>query len=174
MKAFLSFIAVCAYLMAAMPATGQHIQRPDQLHLDQARAIVADSVFQRLSDKHADELAVWVIEQIHTDASGTTRTQLLSEFQSQFRLIVDDGPTNPFGELDGYDLLQEVALPGTKRYFRLLYMTYHQRTPLVWEFHFYVKPDGDLALTFLHFTGGNPFEYMSTSDMLIERFYSPY
>ena len=125
-------------------------------------------MFARLQAGDADALAEWVVNETYSDGSGSTRIQTLSQFESQFRMMTqEDGP---FGEMDGYDLLQEDALPGTDRYFRLTYMSYHQEVALVWEIHFYVRPDGGLSIPYLQFNGQNPYVYLSTSDMLLPRY----
>ena len=143
-------------------------------HLDRAKEILANQLFARLEAGEADALAEWVTNQTHSEASGSTRMQSLNQFQSQFRMILNGGPGSPFGAMDGYDLIQQTALPGTNRYFRLLYMSYHQGAPLLWEVHFYVKPNDELAVTLFQFNGQNPFSYMTSPDMLIERYYSSY
>jgi hypothetical protein len=132
-------------------------------------------VFARLQAGEAEALAEWVTDQVHSEASGTSRMQQLNKFKSQFNMVVEGGPQSPFGEMVGYDLLQESALPGTDRYFQFTYMTYQQEIPLVWEMHFCVTPEEKPMLTYIRFDGQNPFSYMTTPDMLIERYYdSPY
>ena len=76
------------------------------------------------------------------------------------------------GKMDGFDLLKESILPGTNRYFRLTYMTYHEGAPLLWEFRFYVKPDGKPKLTYVSWNDKNPFEYLTSPEMLIDQWYS--
>lgn len=169
-----TFFAVCTALFLTQTAHAQTLGQPDPALVEQAKALVADSIFTRLNADQADALAEWVTDQTHSDASGVTRMQQLSQFQSQFRMIAASGPSNPFGEMDGFDLLQQSSLPGTDRYFRLTYMTYHDELPLVWEFHFYARPDGGLSMPYLQFSGQNPFTYLSTPDMLIERYYDSY
>lgn len=165
---------IVVFLFTASPLNAQSFKSPDRAHLSQAKEVILDSVFTRLNPEEADELAEWMVDQVHSDASGSNRVQQINQFQSQFRMIVQDGPDSPFGEMDGYDLLDETALPGTDRYFRLTYMTYHNRAPLVWEFHFYVTPTDELSLAFVNFEGQNPFSYMTTPDMLIQQFYNRY
>jgi len=155
-------------------ARAQTIERPDPSVIQEAKSIVADSIFARLKAGQSESLAEWVTDQVHTEASGNSRMQQLNEFRSSFDMIAQGPPESPFGEMVGFDLLQESALPGTDKYFRLTYMTYHQEVPLVWEVHFYVKPDGNPSLTMIRFDGQNPFSYMTTPDMLIERYYDSY
>lgn len=171
MKTLFALTIIITYLLTATSAEAQNFHSPDRELVAKARATVVDSVFARLDAGEADELSEWLVDQIHTDASGNTREEQLAQFLSQFRMIVKDEPNNPFGKLDGYDLLQEAALPGTHRYFRLTYITYHTRSPLIWEFHFYVTPEEDLSMVLFNFSSHNPFDYMSTPDMYMQELY---
>lgn len=152
----------------------QTMQPVDPAHIDQAKEILVEQLFARLQSGEADALAEWVTDQVHTEVSGTSRMQQFNQFQSQFRMILNGGPGSPYGEMDGYDLIQQSSIPGTNRYFRLLYISYHQAAPLLWEVHFYVKPDAELSITYFQFDGQNPFVYMTTSDMVIEQYYNSY
>jgi len=77
-------------------------------------------------------------------------------------------PQSSYGKLDGYDLMDESYLPGSVRYFRLTYISYHEGAPLIWQFRFYVKPNGKIALNYITWSEKNPFEFLSTSDMLLQ------
>jgi|SRR5690625_175482 len=174
MKYIVLGLAVLAASLSPLSIHAQTMRPIDPVHLDRANEILAEELFARLQAGEADALAEWVTDQTHSEASGTTRLQSLGQFQSQFRMILQGGANSPFGAMDGYDLIQQSTLPGTNRYFRLVYMSYHRGAPLLWEVHFYVKPDDDLAITYFQFNGQNPFTYMTSPDMLIERYYNPY
>lgn len=172
MKPLFTLLLACTLLFTV--PTGAHAQGmngPELGALEAAKGIVADSIFARLEAGEADALAEWITDQLHSEASGTSRLQQLSNFQSQFRMIAQGGPKTPFGQMEGFDMIQKTALPGTDRYFRLVYLTYHESIPLVWEFHFYVRSGGDVKLSYFKFDGKNPFEYLSTPDMFIENYY---
>ena len=164
---------MAASIIYLLPASlsAQSIQPVDSEYIERAKDILATELFARLEAGETDELAEWVTEQTHSEVSGTTRIQSLNQFQSQFRMILTGEMDTPFGAIDGYDIIQVSTLPGTNRYFRLLYMSYHQRAPLLWEVHFYIKPNDELSITYFQFDGQNPFSYMTTSDMLIEQYY---
>ena len=53
-------------------------------------------------------------------------------------------------------------------------MSYHAGAPLVWEFRFYVKPDGHTSLNAIGWDPKNPFEYLASPDMLLNRWYDNY
>lgn len=152
----------------------QELGNLDPEAVEEAKSIAVDSIFAHLKEGQGDMLANWITDQVHSGASGTSRMEQVNKFKSQFSMITQGSPESPFGEIDGYDLIQKSRLPGTDRYFRLTYMTYHREAPLVWEMHFYVRPDGETGLNYIQFNGKNPFTYMTTSDMLIENYYSMY
>lgn len=165
-------VFLCAlYLGSFLLITPAHAQAPDTLDRDvveEAKAIVADSIFARLRAGEVDSLATWVTDQLDASAMGRSRRQRISEFRSQFSVVTQQGPMSRFGPMGGYDLLQETALTGTDRYFRFTYMTYHQEAPLVWEFHFYVTPNGDPVLNYFEFTGDNPFDQVAPTTTSID------
>lgn len=168
----LGAVLLISCFLAPPDATAQtNLQRPNPEWVEDAKGIVQDSVFARLERNEPNELATWLADALHTPTSGTPKMQQENNFRSSLQMVTQNPPDGPFGSLDGYDVLQESHLPGTNRYFRLTYMTYHQEAPLVWEFHFYVTPEENVRLTYFQFNGENPFAYMSTSDMLIERYY---
>lgn len=164
MRAAVFLCALCLGLLA--PTTPTHAQAPDTLDrdvVDEAKAIVADSIFARLRAGEVDSLATWVTDQLDASAMGRSRRQRISEFRSQFSVVTQQGPMSRFGPMAGYDLLQETTLTGTDHYVRFTYMTYHREAPLVWELHFYITPEGDPALNYLEFTGDDPFSYIERS-----------
>lgn len=172
MKTFLLVTVLIFSLSHSLSA--QTFKNPDPALVEKAMNILDENLFARLEAGNANELAEWVTDQTHSEASGTTRMQSLNQFQSQFGIILQSGPDSPFGNIEGYDLIQQSALPGTDRYFRLLYMSYHRKAPLLWEVHFYVQHDGELSVTYFQFDGQNPFAYLTTPDMLIDQYYNRY
>lgn len=169
------FFLLATCLLIPFDATAQTTyQRPNPELVEEAKSVVKDSIFARLRTGEVEALAEWLTDQVHSPASGTPRMKQLNQFRSEFQMIAQNPPDSPFGDMDGYSLLQESHLPGTSRYFRLTYMTYHQEAPLVWEVHFYVTPDESPVLTFVQYNGQNPFSYMTTPDMLIEEYYNAY
>ena len=88
-----------------------------------------------------------------------------NDFKSKLDLVITSPPVTPYGKLSGYDLIDEAYLPNSNRYFRLVYISYHEGAPLLWEFRFYVKPDGKIALNYIVWSEKNPFEYMSNAEM---------
>ena len=143
-------------------------------YVELAKQIVADSVFARLENEEPDELAEWIVNQTGYMLDGAERLQKINEFRTQFGTILLPPPEGPVGAIEGYELLQEDSLPSSDRYFRLVYLSHHQRAPLIWEYHFYITSTGEVLLNLFLFNGGNPFDYLSTSDMLLNQYYNTY
>ena len=84
---------------------------------------------------------------------------LRDNFRSKLDALLASPPVSPYGKLSGYDLVDESYLPNSARYFRLIYITYHEGSPLMWQFRFYAKPDGKVALENVEWSEKNPFQY---------------
>ena len=132
---------------------------------------MVSNLFEDLKAGKSQEIAEWIASQIGYNWDATTKVQQTNEFKSQLDIILINPPASSYGSLDGYDLIDESYLPGSDRYFRRTYISYHEGAPLIWEFRFYVKPDGTTTMNAIQWEAQNPFEYMSTSDMLLNRWY---
>ena len=135
-------------------------KRPSEDAIEAAHKI-AEETFSKLKSGKTQELAEWISESVGYNWDASTRIKKTGEFKSQFDIILVSPPASSYGKLDGYDLLDESYLPGTDRYFRLIYMSYHEGAPLMWEFRFYVKPDRKTCLIAVGWDIQNPFEYMT-------------
>jgi hypothetical protein len=132
---------------------------------------VADGLFANLKSGKNEDIAKWLVEQVGYAWDAQTRIKNTNEYKSKLDMILLSPPAGQYGKMAGYDLIEESSLPGTDRYFRLTYISYHEGAPLVWELRFYVKPDGKLALSSCGWSDKNPFEYLSTGDMQLLRWY---
>ena len=74
-------------------------------------------------------------------------------------------PPATHGKISGYDLINESYLPKSSRYFRLIYISYQETAPLTWEFGYYVKPDGKIALSYIQWSETNPFEFITKPEV---------
>jgi len=133
---------------------------------------MAESVFASLKEGKTEEIAKWLVDQVGPSWDAQTKVKNSGDYRTKLDMILVSPPGGTYGKLDSFDLIEESALPGTDRYFRLTYITYHEAAPLLWEFRFYVKPDGKLALKYCGWSDKNPFEYLSTTDMQIQRWYA--
>lgn len=155
-------------LLSTVSVGGQLFEPPLKVPTAEALSAARKScvqLFDNLKTGDTQAVADWIVSEIGHAFSEADRITKRNEFKSKMDLVIAGPPASPYGKIDGYDLIDEAYLPGTDRYFRFVYMSYHQRAPLVWEFRFYVKPDGKAALNFITWSEKNPFEYMSTSDM---------
>jgi len=150
--------------------TRPQIKRPAEEVIANARKMM-EELFADLKAGKSEKIAKWMIDQIGYAWDASTKLQNMNEYKSKLDIILLSPPANAYGKLDGYDLLDESFLPGSDRYFRLTYISYHEGAPLIWEFRFYVKPDRKVALNYIGWSEKNPFEYISTSEMLLQLWY---
>ena len=146
-------------------------QKPSDEVVAEARRM-AEVVFANLKEGKTEEIAKWATSQLGAGKDAATKLQETSAMKSALDILLLSPPEGGFGKLDGYDLIDESYLPGSNRYFRLSYIGYHEVNPMVWEFRFYVRPKEKVALNFMVWSPGNPFAYLSTSDMRL-RFLRP-
>ena len=119
-----------------------------------------------LSTGNTEEAARWISSELGYAQSDDERQQMQDSFRNKFDALLVTPPASPYGRLSGWDLVDESYLPNSTRYFRLIYITYHEGAPLLWEFRFYVRPEGHVALENVEWSEKNPFEYMSAPDKL--------
>ena len=123
-------------------------------------------LFSNLSTGNTEEAARWISNELGYAQDDDGRQSMMENFRNKFDALLVTPPASPYGKLSGYDLIDESYLPNSTRYFRLIYMTYHEGAPLLWEFRFYVRPEGHVALENVEWSEKNPFEYMSAPDKL--------
>jgi hypothetical protein len=121
---------------------------------------------QHLASGNTEEAARWISSELGYAQDDDGRQQMLETFRTKLDALLVTPPASPYGRISGYDLVDESYLPNSTRYFRLIYITYHEGAPLLWEFRFYVRPEGHVALENVEWSEKNPFEYMSTPDKL--------
>jgi hypothetical protein len=139
----------------------------DNQSMTNAKQMV-ENLFADLKIGKSEKMAKLIAEEIGYAWDDSTKRESVNAFKSDFDLILRDPPAAKYGKLQGYDLIDESFLPHSNRYFRLVYISYHEGAPLIWEFRFYVKPNGKIALNNIVWSEKNPFEYISTSDMLLK------
>ncbi len=138
---------------------------PSRESLLEAHKAVQD-LFSNLSTGNTEEAARWMAEEVGYAQDDDARATMKDNFRSKLDALLASPPVSPYGKMSGYDLVDESYLPNSPRYFRLIYITYHEGSPLMWQFRFYVKPDGKVALENVEWSEKNPFEYMSAPEML--------
>lgn len=171
-KQTLVFLVGAAFIPVALHA---QLDRP-RIVTPNAEAVaaaykMAEGLFTKLKTGKNDEIAKWLVDQVGYPWDAATKVKSVSDYRSKLDMILLSPPEGQFGKMSGYDMIEESSLPGTDRYFRLTYLSYHEGAPLVWEFRFYVKPDGKVTLSACSWSDKNPFEYLSTADMQLLRWY---
>jgi hypothetical protein len=147
-------------------APAQHAAKtPSRESLGDAHKACADFL-QNLSSGNTEEAARWIASELGYAQDDDGRQQMMETFRGKLDALLVTPPASPYGKISGYDLVDESYLPNSARYFRLIYITYHEGSPLVWEFRFYVRPEGHVALENVEWSEKNPFEYMSAPDKL--------
>ena len=167
-------LAIIGCLLFSTPALAQlgkaRPGSPDATAVSKAYKL-AEGLFERLKEGKNEEVAKWIVEEIGFAWNESTKLKNTNEYIGKLDLIQLSPPDGSYGTLDAYDLIEESALPGSDRYFRLTYITYHEASPLVWQFRFYVRPDKSVALHYFGWSDKNPFEYLSTGDLQLLRWY---
>ena len=138
---------------------------PSREALYEAHKDCAD-LFANLSNGNTEEAARWITDEVGYTRDDEAKAAMRDSFRQKLDSVIASPPASPYGKLSGYDLLEESYLPNSPRYFRLAFISYHEAAPLVWEFRFYVRPDGHVALENVEWSEKNPFEYMATPEML--------
>src|SRR5258708_1683649 len=161
---FLAMVIVFS-LPAAAQSSKSEIKMPNPEALASARKACAD-LFSNLAAGKTEEIATWISTEVGYMRNPADRITLKNDFKSKLDLVITSPPVTPYGKLSGYDLINEAYLPNSNRYFRLVYISYHEAAPLIWEFRYYVKPDGKVALNYIVWSEKNPFEYMSNVDIV--------
>ncbi len=151
---------------AQQSAAAQHAAKtPSRESLGDAHKACQDFL-QNLSSGNTEEAARWIASELGYAQDDDGRQQMMETFRGKLDALLVTPPASPYGKLSGYDLVDESYLPNSARYFRLIYITYHEGAPLLWEFRFYVRPEGHVALENVEWSEKNPFEYMAAPDKL--------
>jgi hypothetical protein len=176
MRQLSSLLLVLSAIFAAASRSAGAQQVAAQVKTPNAEAIsaaykIAEGIFAKLKEGKTEDIAKSIVEQLGHAWDASTRVKNMNDFKSKLDMISISPPEGAYGKLSGYDLIEESSLPGTDRYFRLTWISYHEESPMIWEFRFYVKPDGKVALHYCGWSDKNPFEYLSRADMQLLRWY---
>jgi hypothetical protein len=149
-------LAVSPFLSRAQSAaTATKAPTPEAIA---AAKKASTEVFGKLAAGKTEEVAAWISDEIGYTRDAASKITLKNDFKSKLDLIMTGPPVTPYGKISGYDLVSECYLPNSNRFFRLIYISYHEGAPLMWEFRYYVKQDGKIALNYVQWSEGNPFE----------------
>ena len=166
-------LSVSMFIASSLTAQTSAINtRPPDSAIIEKGKDMAVNVFKSLREGKSEAIADWIVEQVGYNWDASTKVQKKGEFKSKLDILLLEPPASPYGSIDSYDLIDESYLPGSNRYFRLIYISYHVGAPLVWEYRYYVKPGGELSLHSIGWNEGNPFDYLSTPDKLLTLWYA--
>ncbi len=142
---------------------------PKAEYLKEAKKF-ANTFFDNLKNKRHKENAEIIISSLGTSWDESKRITERNDYLAKFEIISLNPPNGVYGDLDGYDLIEEGFLKGSDRYFRHTYIAYHKGSILTYEFRFYVDSNEKVTLHYIGWSEKNPFEYMSTPDMLLPKY----
>ncbi|GHA61092.1 hypothetical protein [Pontibacter akesuensis] len=146
-------------------------KKPNAAKIQEAKTIV-NTIFTDLKNNRHEKVADFMVESIGKTWDAATKIKNKNDYLSKMQIISVSPPEGVYGSLDGYDLIEEAYLPGSDRYFRHTYISYHEGSKLIWEFRFYINSKQKLTIDYIGWSEKNPFEYMSTSDMLAPRYFN--
>ncbi len=142
---------------------------PKQEYLDEAKKI-ARTFFENYENKNHKANADYIVKSLGQNWDESKRISERNDYLAKFEIISLRPPKGVYGELDGYDLIEQGFLKGSDRYFRHTYIGYHEGSILLYEFRFYVNNKQKVTLHYIGWSEKNPFEYMSTPDMLLPKY----
>ena len=168
MKPFSRAIAMATLLFVSAVSAQNFMKRPSKENIKKAED-QAKVFFSLIQKNKPREAADFIINNLGESWDESKKIQERNDYVNKFELIALPPPKGTFGKLDSYDLIEEGFLAGSDRVFRHTYIGYHEGNMLLYEFRFYVTPKGEVTLNYLGWSEKNPFEYMSTPDMLLTK-----
>ena len=166
------FLTIIAILFSFNMILGQNLDLkkiPNDDYINQAK-IISKTFFENLKNKEHKSNADFIVKSIGSTWDESKKISERNSYLSKFEIISMKPPMGVYGDLNGYDLIEQGFLKGSDRYFRHTYLGYFEDSFLLFEFRFYAKSDGKVSLHYIGWSEKNPFEYMSTSDMLLPRY----
>jgi len=173
MKTLSKLLILCfliQFSINSIQAQGLDLKKvPKQEHLDEGKKI-ASTFFENLKKKEFNTNAEFIVNSIGKSWDETKKISQRNDYLAKFELMNLPPPKGIYGEMDGYDLIEQGFIKGSNRIFRHTYIGYHEGSFLIYEFRFYVNSLGKVSLHYIGWTDKNPFEYMSTPDMMLPRY----
>jgi len=142
---------------------------PKPEYIESAKEL-AKGIFDNLKKNKNKEIADFIVKSIGYNWDESKKITERNDYLAKLEIISLKPPKGVYGKLFGYDLIEEGFLLGSDRYFRHTYISYHEGSILIWEFRFFVNKKNEVTLHYIGWSDKNPFEYMSTPDMLLPRY----
>lgn len=165
-------VSVLSLLFVSLLAQHIHAQVldlykvPKKAYIESAKEM-AKGIFENLQNNEHRAIADFIVENIGYSWNEQKKITERNDYLSKLEIISMKPPIGVYGDCFGYDLIEEGFLKGSDRYFRHSYLSYHDGSILVWEFRFYVNKENKVTLHYIGWSDTNPFEYMSTPDMVL-------
>src|SRR5579864_8324030 len=122
-------VILCLLIAFSLPVAAQtpklETKTPNPEALASARKACTD-LFSNLAAGKTEDIATWISNELGYMRDPASRITMKNDFKSKLDLIVTPPPVTPYGKLSGYDLIDESYLPNSNRYFRLVYISYHE------------------------------------------------
>jgi hypothetical protein len=158
-------LSLTLFPFAATPQSSKQAAKTPSPEALAAAHKASTEVFSKLSAGKSEEVAAWIADEIGYTRDPASKITLKNDFKNKLDLIMTSPPVTPYGKISGYDLISESYLPNSSRYFRLIYISYHEGAPLIWEFRYYVKQDGKIVLNYIQWSETNPFEFIAKPEI---------
>ena len=170
MKTKSTFILMLLIASIQQLSAQDYLKRPSDESVKKAEEI-SELFFSNMKKGKNEANADFIVNSIGGSWDQTKKISQKGDYLQKFQIIdlsPDEGGV--YGRIVSYDLLEKGFLSGSDRYFRLTYIGYHPNSVLMYEFRYYVKPSGEVRLQYIGWSDKNPFEYMSTSDMMLTKY----
>lgn len=173
MKVYISiFMFIVVFLLSPLPVMAKSvldskISTEKRIINNQVNEFIVE-FFDDFENKRTEKIAWMIVEGIGYAWDETKKEESRKEYKANLDKIFIEPPNGKYGQYYGYNLISSSFLPGSNRYLRLYYISYHSGAPLVWEFRFYIRPKGELSLNQVFWSEKNPFECLSTLDLIFE------
>ncbi|GAA4327379.1 hypothetical protein GCM10023115_24700 [Pontixanthobacter gangjinensis] len=142
---------------------------PTEHSLKEANQIVK-TFFENLKNKDHEANVDFIVENLGGTWDESKKISTKNDYLNKFQIMSIKPPKGVYGDLQGFDIIDQGILPGSDRYFRNTYLGYFEQSVLIFEFRFYVTQNKKVRLNYIGWSEKNPFEYMSTADMLMSRY----
>lgn len=173
MKVYISkFIFIIVFLFSPLyiiaKTTPDSRMSPEERIIDNQVNEFVVKFFDDLKSKRTEKIARMIVEEIGYSWDESEKEKTKNKYRANLDKIFIEPPNGKYGEYYGTNIITSSYLPGSNRYLRLYYISYHSGAPLVWEFRFYIRPKGELSLNHISWSEKNPFECFSSLDLIWE------
>lgn len=172
MKFFVSIFTIMLFLFSPLHIRAETVLNnritPEKSAIELKVEDFIDIFFDDLKNKRTEKIAWKIVEEVGYTWEEEKKEDIKNDYRAKLDSIFLEPPKGKYGDFYGHDLINYGYLPGSTRYVRSYYISYHTGAPLIWEFHFYLRPKGELSLTHISWSGKNAFDVFSYLDLIWE------